>query len=78
MGFTSTRQQTTCPFLPPCFKSSIVPEQETALRESRVSPATEQAIVQMALDQPIWGPVRVAEEARAQGEPISPASVRCS
>lgn len=47
------------------------------LLENRVSPATEQAIVQMALDEPVWASIRVAEEVGTQGEPISPASVRC-
>jgi Winged helix-turn helix len=59
---------------------------EEALRElsrqrpnikNRVAPEIEQAVVSLAVEQPAWGQMRIANELLKRGLMISPAGVRC-
>jgi hypothetical protein len=45
--------------------------------QNRVAPELEAAIVAMALDQPAWGQLRVANELAHQGLTISQAGASC-
>ncbi len=43
---------------------------------NRVSPEIEEAVIALAMEQPAWGKVRIANELAKQGISISPAGVR--
>jgi hypothetical protein len=46
------------------------------IEKNRVDPTTEKAVVEMAIERPAWGQVRVANEVKKKGLSISPFGVR--
>jgi transposase InsO family protein len=51
--------------------------QNRPLLKNRIDPAIEAAVVELAVDQPAWGQVRVANALKERGMSISPFGVRC-
>src|SRR5271167_2063705 len=45
--------------------------------KNRVAPEIERAVVEIAIDEPAWGQVRVANELKKRGLSVSAAGVRC-
>jgi transposase InsO family protein len=45
--------------------------------KNRIAEEAERAIVELAIDEPTWGQVRVANELKKKGLTVSPAGVRC-
>lgn len=45
--------------------------------KNRVAPEIEQAVVEMAIEQPAYGQVRVSNELKKRGTFVSPGGVRC-
>jgi transposase InsO family protein len=45
--------------------------------KNRIEPEVEETIVEVAIDQPAWGQVRVSNELKKRGMTVSPAGVRC-
>jgi transposase InsO family protein len=48
-----------------------------SILKNRVAPEIEAAVVDLAIDQPAWGQVRVANELAKRGQIVSAAGVRC-